>query len=466
MPSSMELSPSPPSYDYVPPPRQASEPLLNVESAYGVVNRPKSLNVDTGEYKVPVTNSGGPRKSSVPSVYGVVTNNRHLEHRLTIAAVPSRYALLNYPKEPPKTRQPVDSVYGVVQAPDSGRKPPCQADGPKCPVNTTCGDACSNSSSETMGNAKDIHPQRSPSLRKTSHLDSSYELVELPVRRDVTLARNDRSTPISIPSQERALSRVESTYDTVTLPPMRRIDPIGAPESPYGNLDPIITFQQEQARADENSRTTREEGVGDGARYLGTRREPEGAKEQEIPGMATSPRSHIAEYENVVLPLRTASGRYQNDSSIYQNTPVSPPTYEYNVPNPRANTLPGSPSHNQGNAGLSRSYSEKHAKDSESPGSHGGSPSHERRHTDYENVELPRRSPSVGSPSSLKSRNAYEILPPHILHGPGEPTSPKPDAQGRVRPVLPKPYHESRVTAYDVSSKCLGKNVLVKLYVY
>lgn len=88
--------------------------------------------------------------------------------------------------------------------------------------------------------------------------------------------------------------------------------------------------------------------------------------------------------------------------------------------------------------------------------SHSSSPSSDRRATDYENFELPCRSPSRGSPSSIRSRNAYEILPPHVLHSPIEPGSPKPDEHGRVRPPIPKPYREKRVPAIEGQNNLRG----------
>jgi hypothetical protein len=115
--------------------------------------------------------------------------------------------------------------------------------------------------------------------------------------------------------------------------------------------------------------------------------------------------------------------------------------------------------------------------------SYSNSPSSERRATDYENVELPYRSPSRGSPSrvspsrgspsrvspsrgspsrgspsSLRSRNAYEILPPHVLHAPIEPGSPKPDAQGRIRPPIPKPYREKREYVADAQNNAIANS--------
>ena len=107
---------------------------------------------------------------------------------------------------------------------------------------------------------------------------------------------------------------------------------------------------------------------------------------------------------------------------------------------------------------------EKTSRASSSPNSHSSSPSSERRATDYENVELPYRSPSRSSPSTLRSnRNAYEILPPHVLHAPIEPGSPKPDAQGRIRPPIPKPYREKPKASTETQNDSVQSNSRGKL---
>lgn len=104
-------------------------------------------------------------------------------------------------------------------------------------------------------------------------------------------------------------------------------------------------------------------------------------------------------------------------------------------------------------------HDENTSRASSSSNSYSSSPSSERRATDYENVELPYRSPSRSSPSSTRTnRNAYEILPPHVLHAPIEPGSPKPDAQGRIRPPIPKPYREKPKASTDTQNDSVQSN--------
>lgn len=302
-----KTSSSPSSYDYVPPPRQASEPNIPVESVYGAINRPQSLNIQYSEYKVP-SNNYARQDKPVDSTYGVVNFNRNQSVTMP-AQVPSGYAFLNYPEDKGSDQtRPVNSIYGVVQAP-TGQ-----------PSHNTSSQTTSGESKQADVSVQrpPISPRKRTVNRSNSVPDSSYEFVELPTRINY-LPRGHHSTPISIPSQQRSLPRA-ANYDTVVSPPLTRADPIGAPKSPYGNID--------IAKSDED----RKEGDGLARGLPETRSDPEGAKKRDL----QSPPARIAgqDYENVVLPPRTASMGSQKEM-VYENMPVSPPTYEYNVPRPQ-----------------------------------------------------------------------------------------------------------------------------------
>ena len=312
------VSSSPASYDFVPPPRQASEPVI--QSTYGFVGRPQSLNIKSSQHKVPVNK---PTRSEQPvnSTYGVVNFNRNQGATLP-AQVPSSYVLLNYSGDKSKDKnEPVNSIYGVVQAPT--QKPISKLPDPQCQLSS------GNESTAPLGQAEQsqrsnvsapaqnaqappVSPRKKSFNANKSVPDSSYEIVELP-RMD-SLSRSSQSTPISIPSQHRSLPRAMD-YDTVVSPPLKRVEPIGAPKSPYGNVD----FDK--------SEEGRKEGDGLAKGLPETRGDPEGAKKRDM----QSPSGREVNYENVVLPMRTGSVSSQNES-IYQNMPVSTPNYEYNVP--------------------------------------------------------------------------------------------------------------------------------------
>ena len=457
----MEVASSPASYDFVPPPRQASDPSLLSESAHGVVNRPKSLELNSSQYKVPVTNNGAPvgRNSPIRILYGVVSSNHPDHSRSSMSTVQSGYGFISYSGDQARTGQPVSSVYGLVQYPyDKSRS--STNEGPRCPLNTSNYAKKSNGSVGETALNEGVLPERpmaqpvgNRSLQRTASSpvpESSYELVELPVAGSGTLCRKDRSSPIAIRSQDHAYSREGVTYDTVTSPPLRRADPIGAPESPYKNLEPIIAFQQAQARSTTGPGFTLEGRTEDDLRHSEMRREPDGAKDQDQLRVLSPSRSGLLEYDNVPCPKRLASNNLQKGSPIYQNTPVLPPSYEYNVPTPRAHGSSGSLT-----CSRSSPSSETRPRDSALSGSHRSSPSSDRRNTDYENIELSNRNLSEGSPSSLRNRNAYEELPPKVRQSPVESESSKVDAQAPSRPPMPKPYHESRKAVVNVPSKWL-----------
>lgn len=267
------------------------------------------------------------------STYGVVNLNRNQSSTMP-TQVQSGYALLNYPEGRGGVQsQPVNSIYGVVQAPTASPRAASQQAGPQCPPSTERQSnhiASSRQTGEQSGRTGVLAPeqsvQRPPVLPRKQSInrtnsnpgpDSSYEFVELP--RVNSLSRSNQSTPISIPSQHRSLPRA-TTYDTVVSPPLRRADPIGAPMSPYGNIDI------------DKSEEDRKEGDGLARGLPETRSDPEGAKKRDLQSPST--RREVPEYENVVLPPRTGSMSSQKET-IYENMPVSLPTYEYNVPRPQ-----------------------------------------------------------------------------------------------------------------------------------
>ena len=226
----------------------------------------------------------------------------------------------------------MDSVYGVVQAPRP--MPGSQQTGRQSPLSTKT-QSYHTSSLQPNGeqtqrpghSAAEQRPKIQPLLPRKESInkrnaspvpDSSYEFVEVPTRN--SLPRSNQSTPISIPSQNRSLPR-ETTYDTVVSPPLKRTEPVGAPTSPYGNVDFI-----------NRSEVDRKEGDGLARGLPETRSDPEGAKKRDLQ-LPPAPSRQVADYENVVLPLRTGSMSSQNET-IYENMTVSPPTYEYNVPRP------------------------------------------------------------------------------------------------------------------------------------
>ncbi|XP_028416453.1 ankyrin repeat and SAM domain-containing protein 1A-like [Dendronephthya gigantea] len=426
---------SPASYDFVPPPRQAPESNIPVESTYGLVNRPQSLTLGSSQYQVPVNNSAQP----VNSIYGVVNLGRNQSSTMP-AKVPSKYALLNYSGNGLDQSQPVNSVYGVVQPSMGGSGHTSEQAGPQYPVSTERQNYHATSSwpAGEQSQGPPVSPRKNALDRSNSvpAPDNTYEFVELP--RVGSLSRGSQSNPISIPSQHRSLPRT-TDYDTVVSPPSRRADPIGAAISPDGNFG--------QKREED-----RKEGDGLARGSPEIRSDPEGAKKRDV----QSPSTHrdVPDYENVVLPNRTGS-MSSGKETVYENMPaITPPSYEYNIPRSYSKTSAAVASCTSSEEDRSSPVKDMNTSQASSASnSYSGSPSSERRTTDYENVELPFRSPSSrGSPSSQRSRNAYEILPPHILHAPIEPGSPKPDAQGRIRPPIPKPYRDARKSLPDAQN--------------
>ena len=238
------------------------------------------------------------------------------------AQVKSGYAFLNCPEDKGSDQtQPVNSIYGVVQAPTGNSRPPQQTvpEWSERQSYTTTSQSTSEASkkADVSDQRPPISPRRNNNFNRSNSVpDSSYEFVELPTRIN-SLPRGNYSTPISIPSQHRSLPRA-TNYDTVVSPPLRRADPIGASTSPYGNVN--------IAKSDED----RKEGDGLARGLPEIRSDPEGAKKRDL----QSPPTRMADYENVVLPPRTGSMSSQKET-VYENMPVSPPTYEYNVPRPQ-----------------------------------------------------------------------------------------------------------------------------------
>lgn len=309
------MSPSPASYDLVPPPRQAPESNVPVESAYGFVNRPQSLKLGSSEYKVP-TNNSVREAQPVNSTYGVVNFDRKQSSTMP-AKVSSGYALLNYSGKGLDQSQPVNSVYGVVEPPTGGSWHPSEQAGSQYPVSTERQNNHATFSwpAGEQSRGPPVSPRKKCFDRSNSvpATDSSYEFVELP--RVGSLSRNNQSNPISIPSQHRSLPRA-TDYDTVVSPPLRRADPIGAAVSPNGNLGQI---EQNRKEGDGLARGSPE-----------IRSDPEGAKKRDV----QSPSTHgeVSDYENVVLPMRSGS-MDSGKETVYENMPaISPPSYEYNIP--------------------------------------------------------------------------------------------------------------------------------------
>jgi hypothetical protein len=268
------------------------------------VNRPQSLKLKSSEYKVPVN-----------SAYGVVNFNQS-------STLPDQARKLN---SGGVQGRPVDSIYGVVQPP----RATSQQAGPQYPYSMEAQSNRRNGeqshrpdilAAEQSPNQQSLLPRKeSINKRNTSPIpDSSYEFVELPKAN--SLSRNNHSTPISIPSQNRSLPR-DATYDSVVSPP-RRTEPIGAPTSPYGNLDFIDKSEEDRKEGDGLARGLPE-----------TRSDPEGAKKRDLQSPPTRNRQ-VPDYENVVLPPRTGSMSSQKET-VYENMPVSPATYEYHVPRPQ-----------------------------------------------------------------------------------------------------------------------------------
>ncbi len=301
---------------------------------YGVVNRPQSLKLKSSEYNVPVNNSAR-EDQPVSSTYGVVNFNRNQSSTMP-TQVRSGYAMLNYPEDKGRDKsQPVDSIYGVVQAPTEPPRPafpqyPPSTEGQSnhIPSSQPTGEQLQRQDGPVPAQGAQQPPilprKHSINKKNTSPVaDSSYEFVELP--RVNSLPRSNQSTPISIPSQNRSLPRGTTTYDTV-VSPLRRAEPIGAPTSPYRNINI------------DRSEEDRKEGDGLARGLPETRSDPEGAKKLDLQSPPT--RRHVAEYENVVLPPRTGSMSSQK-GTIYENMPVSPDTYEYNVPRPQPRSAVG-----------------------------------------------------------------------------------------------------------------------------
>ena len=284
------------------------QPGIPVESTYGIINRPQSLNISSRPCEASVNNASRQDEQPVRSTYGMI--NRTINCNETSSTSTQIRGGLN---------QPVHSTYSIVTQPNETAKPRTQQRGSSCPPSTE------RQGKNMLSSQSVTEPSRNPSILATRDssekpavlaprkgtvatnlglaADSSYEFVELPWMNSPT--QNKQSTPISIPSHDCSIPRVMPRYET----PVRQ-DPVGAP-------GPISIDKQ---AAGSISNTLSE-----------IRGNPEGAKKQELQHSPTKVR--VPEYENIALPLR--KGTNSEKEGIYENMPLSSPSYEYHVPRPQ-----------------------------------------------------------------------------------------------------------------------------------
>lgn len=263
------------------------------------------------EYNVPFNNS--PRKTkAVESSYGMFNRSKSATMP---AKIRSAYEMACLSASNVNKSQQVTGIYGLVQAPISDRPMFAVRSSENQNVRSS---TQQNDYMEKQNDVVDAGRQLS-SKNQRGNFDSSYEFVELPYSNEEP--KSNPSSPISIPSQHRSLPR-NTSYDTVVLSPPRRVEPIGASESPYGNIDVPRNLEDRKA--------------GDGlvGGRFETRSDPEGAKKRDL---SFSPAKRMTDYENIVIPPRKGSINAKTDM-IYENVPASPANYEFNIPRSHQNS--------------------------------------------------------------------------------------------------------------------------------